>query len=49
MIGPPTIILIILAFINPVLACAGILLLFPAQYLLESGYAKWDAADFAGF
>ncbi|NLO77308.1 MAG: hypothetical protein GX097_02270 [Methanomicrobiales archaeon] len=49
MIGPPTIILIILAFINPDLACAGILLLFPAQYLLESGYAKWDAADFAGF
>jgi len=49
LIVPPAILLIILVFINPFYACAGVLLLIPTWYLLQSGFQKWDATDVAGF
>ena len=49
LIGPPILVLITLAFMNPLLAFAGILLLIPAWHLMKSGFEKWDNTDVAGF
>ncbi|WFN33707.1 hypothetical protein L1S32_07595 [Methanogenium sp. S4BF] len=49
LIGPPILVLITLAFISPLFAFAGILLLIPAWHLMHSGFQKWDNTDFTGF
>ena len=49
LVGTPTLALIVLTFIRPFFAYAGILLLIPTWYLLQSGFQKWDSTDAVGF
>ncbi|MDE4908003.1 hypothetical protein L0665_05195 [Methanogenium marinum] len=49
LIGPPVLILIALTFASPLFAFAGIFLLIPSWYFIQSGFKKWDNAEFTGF
>ncbi|WP_421908165.1 hypothetical protein [Methanolacinia petrolearia] len=47
--GPVILVLLGLTFVSTYLAYFSVILFIPAWLLIQSGFRKWDSADYAGF